>query len=92
MRESDIMHESVDGHYWVARRISAYPAIAPIGSIYYRIFENKGTHSESTTFVTANLERAIATCDNMARVTSPTYRKTERAIARAERSIRKNVR
>ena len=67
MKDSDIMHESADGRYWVARRISTDAAIAPNGSVYYQIFKTGLTHSESTTFVTASLARAIATCDNLAR-------------------------
>ena len=73
MKESDIMHESIDSRYWVARQISTNVTIAPIGSVYYQIFKTGLTHSESTTFVTANLARAITTCDNMARASSPVH-------------------
>lgn len=85
------MHESIDSLYWVSRQVSTDETIAPIGSVYYRIFKTGLTHSESTTFVTANLERAIATCDNMARVSSPAYRRAQSAVTRAEKSIRKNA-
>jgi hypothetical protein len=91
MKESDIMHESPDHRYWVARQVSKDARIAPVGSIYYQIFKTGLTHSVSTTFVTANLARAISTCDNMARVDSASYRKHERAVERVERDARRDV-
>jgi hypothetical protein len=91
MKESDIMHESTDGRYWVARQVSTNARIAPVGSIYYQIFKNGPTHSVSTGFVTANLARAISTCDNMARIDSASYRKHERVVRRVERDVRRNV-
>jgi hypothetical protein len=89
VKESDIMHECQP--YWVLRRLSKNASIAPLGSVYYQIFKTGATCSESTTFVTANLERAKTTCDNMARVTSPAYRRVERKVAKAERAVRKEV-
>jgi len=91
MKESDIMHESPNHRYWVARQVSTNASIAPAGSIYYQIFKTGATHSTSTTFVTANLERAKTTCDNMARIDSEEYRNHERAVTRAERATRRNV-
>jgi hypothetical protein len=89
MKESDIIHES--GRYWVARKVSSDARIAPIGSVYYQLFETGLTHSTATGFITANLARAIATCGNMARVTSPAYAKAARVIGKAERAIRRGV-
>jgi hypothetical protein len=91
MKESDILHESANGRYWVARQVSTNARIAPIGSVYYQIFKTGPTHSASTTFVTANLARAISTCDNMARVDSASYRKHERTVGQMERDVRRNV-
>jgi hypothetical protein len=84
-----IAYES--GAYWVARRISTNAKIAPIGSVYYQIFKTGICASESTSFVTANLERAKTTCENLARVTSDAYRRAERGIARKEKAIRTKV-
>jgi hypothetical protein len=63
-----IAYES--GAYWVARRISTNAQIAPIGSVYYQIFKTGICASEATGYVSASLERAKVTCDNMARVKS----------------------
>jgi len=67
MRESDIMHESPCGRYWVARRVSRNASIAPIGSVYYQISKTGTTHSVLVNWVSANLDRAITTCDRLAR-------------------------
>lgn len=66
MKERDIMHESPNGRYWVLRRVSTNARIAPLGSMYYQIFKNGATASESTPFVSANLDRTIAACDRFA--------------------------
>ena len=89
MNESDIMHESQP--FWVMRKVSTNAAIAPIGSLYYQIFKNGICASESTSYVTASLARAIATCDNMARISSPAYKRIEKSVARSERAIRGSV-
>jgi hypothetical protein len=89
MKESDIVHECQP--FWVARCVSTNASIAPLGSVYYQIFKSGATCSESTTFVTANLERAKTTCDNMARVSSPAYKRIERQVARSERAVRRGI-
>lgn len=66
LTESGIVHESADHQYWVLRRISKRAEIAPVGSVYYQIFKAGVTHSTATTFITASLDRAIATCNRMA--------------------------
>lgn len=92
MKESDIIHESPDNRYWVTRQVSRNEKIAPLDSVYFEVFKTGLTHSTSTGYVTANVERAKLTCDNMVRVSSAEYRKHERAITKAEKSIRRNVR
>ncbi len=63
MKESDLMHES--GRFWVCRQVSKNAHIAPIGSVYYQIFENGIVASHSIDYVSTNLSRAIAACDRM---------------------------
>ena len=67
--EANIMHES--GRFWVERRVSKNPTIAPLGSVYYQTWMVDGVASYNLgrpglPFYTANLARAIAHCERMA--------------------------
>jgi hypothetical protein len=63
MKESDIVYENAP--YFLLREKSRNADIAPVGSIYFRIYRHEGTHSvtASPMYVSANLERAKKSCD-----------------------------
>lgn len=87
----NIAYESADGRYWIARRVSTDASIAPLGSVYYQMFKTGICVSKSTGYVSASLERAKVTCDNLARVTSEGYRRVENSVTRHEKAIRRGV-
>jgi hypothetical protein len=83
MREADIVYENLP--YFLLREKSKNAQIAPVGSVYFRLYRHEGTHSvtASPIYVSANLERAKKACDYWASIAGSTFLPNGKALVKS---------